>query len=207
MKKMIRLTESDLKKVIRRVVNENIVSDSVLQVEPRRYGEFWVRDTNTWLEFNVSAWIDKGILEGTVTAISDDRRAEQMENSGVFLKMCLSAILDEEPQNIDGFDKYIEEETEDGWNDYETALDALKLQLNVTADTLEKYNKRIADAIDLSDGADDFSYDMSMNVKPTRSRKSIQESFNNRKKRVHLTESDLHRIVKESVKSVLKNTF
>lgn len=132
---------------LKRTRNKSRISDSwlldemCLQVSPKHYGKFWLRDTNSWLEFRANAYIimgDTATYEVDVDCISDDRRAGQLCYSEDFIRMCKGAILDEYPENIDGFDDLVEE------YGYDDAIDCLSAQVD-SVDTYSKYNKRFSE--------------------------------------------------------------
>ena len=108
-KQIIRLTEGDLHRIVKESVNkvlrESILDEIDLQVEPQRYGKFWLRDTNTWIEFTAEVWVNKTHLECNV--YSDDAKGNQLCNSKKFTDECLYAIIDSGYEdNIDGFQEY-----------------------------------------------------------------------------------------------------
>ena len=150
-KKRVRLTESHLRKiltesVIKILIENHIINNLCLQVEPKRYGEFWIRDVNTWLTFHADAWIDRGMMELNVESDCDDKRAMQLCDSPEFQELCKSAILSDEPQNIEGFQEYVD--GSDSWNQ---AIEELENTIKYQADTLRKRNKREHEAIMASD--------------------------------------------------------
>jgi hypothetical protein len=140
MKRTIHLKESELKRMIaesvKRVLRENLMDDISFMVERKRYGEFWLRDINSWIEFNANAWIENGKVMCSVD--SEDKRGSQMCNSQSFNDMCASAILQEYPQNIDGFQEFVEE-----IGDYDEAINELENSLENHADTYTAYNRRV----------------------------------------------------------------
>ena len=125
-KKLIRLTESDLHKIVKesvhKILKESILDNMDLQVDRKRYGKFWLRDKNTWIEFNAEAWIEDGRVMCNVD--SDDRRGSQMCNSESFRNMCAREILETFPRDIPGFQEYIDDEMYEGI-DYDVAYDKL----------------------------------------------------------------------------------
>ena len=155
MKHTIKLNESDLHRIIKesvnRILKESIMDNLNLQVEPKKYGEFWLRDTNTWIEFNADAWIEDGRVMCSVD--SDDRRGYQMCNSESFIDMCASAILQEYPQNISGIQEYV-----DKIGDYDEAINQLESSLSAHADTYTAYNNRVKQNIKDSGDASSLRY-------------------------------------------------
>ena len=150
-KKLIRLTESDLHRIVRmsvnRVLNEsNIIDDMCLMVGKGRYGEFDIRDTEHFIDFSVYACIENGRVE-LYNFSSDDKRIDQLSDNETFNDMVISAILDEEPQHIEGLDEFIE----DGdFYSFEEAIEDLKSVLSTDADTYTKYNERMRRNTELS---------------------------------------------------------
>ena len=129
-KKLIRLTESDLHKIVKESVNkilrESILSEIDLQVEPQRYGEFWLRDKNTWIEFTAEVWVDRTHLECNVYSNGDDARGEQLTNSKEFVDECLHAIINSGYEdNIEGIQEYLDMYAEKGI-DYDEAIHQLE---------------------------------------------------------------------------------
>ena len=129
-KKFIRLTESDLHKIVKESVNkilrESILSEIDLQVEPQRYGEFWLRDKNTWIEFTAEVWVDRTHLECNVYSNGDDARGEQLTNSKEFVDECLHAIINSGYEdNIEGIQEYLDMYAEKGI-DYDEAIHQLE---------------------------------------------------------------------------------
>ena len=127
MRRTIRLNESELRQMIsesvRRVLRESILSELDLQIEPQRYGEFWVRDKNSWIEFTAEVWVEKAHLECNVD--SSDVRGEQMCNSKDFIRTLLHTILNSEyANNIEGLQEYIDEEYEE-IGDYDEIISQL----------------------------------------------------------------------------------
>lgn len=155
-RKVVRLTENDLHRIVKNSVNRilresymahnkskrlnesQILDNLCLQVEPDRYGEFSIRDTNSWLQFGAEAYISHGKLEVSVGSDCDDARADQLCNSDAFNQMCASAILSDSPDNIRGFQEFA-----DDLGDWDEAIEDLRQQLDYEADTIEKKNERI----------------------------------------------------------------
>ena len=129
-KKLIRLTEGDLHRIVKQSVNkilrESILSEIDLQVEPQRYGEFWLRDKNTWIEFTAEVWVDRTHLECNVYSNGDDARGEQLTNSKEFVDECLYAIINSGYEdNIEGIQEYLDMYAEKGV-DYDEAMHQLE---------------------------------------------------------------------------------
>ena len=117
-KQIIRLTESDLHRIVKesvkKVLRESILDEIDLQVEPQRYGQFWLRDKNTWIEFTAEVWVDRAHLECIVD--SNDARGKQMCNSKDFIRTILHTILRSDSRtmnNIQGLQEFIDEEYEE----------------------------------------------------------------------------------------------
>ena len=115
-KQIIRLTEGDLHRIVKESVNkvlrESILDEIDLQVEPKRYGTFWLRDKNTWIEFTAEVWVNKAHLECNID--SNDVRGQQMCNSKDFIRTCLHTILRSRyANNIQGLQEYVDEEYEE----------------------------------------------------------------------------------------------
>lgn len=144
MRRRIRLTEGDLHRIVKesvnRILQESIMDNMCFQVEEGRYGDFFLWDINhPNFEFTAEAWIEDGHLMCNVS--SDNPIGKQMCDSEKFEKMCASAILQECPGNIRGFDRFIEN---GDFMSYDEAISDLKDDLNYDADTYTKYNKRFA---------------------------------------------------------------
>ena len=143
-KTRIRITESDLHWIVKESVNRvlkesNIIDDMTFMVQKGRYGEFDIRDTEHFIDFSVYACIENGRVE-LYNFSSDDKRIDQLSNSQTFNDMVIYAILDEEPQNIEGLDEFIEN---GDFYSFEEAIEDLKSVLSTDADTYTKYNERM----------------------------------------------------------------
>lgn len=148
---VVRLTESQLHNIIaesvKKVLKEaNIIDGMCFMVGKGRYGEFDIRDTEHFIDFSVYACIENGRVE-LYNFSSDDKRIEQLSNSKTFNDMVISAILDEEPQNIAGLNEFIEE---GGFYSFEEAIEDLKGALSAEAYTYTQYNKEMRKNIDAS---------------------------------------------------------
>ena len=96
-----------------------------------RYGEFDIRDTEHLIDFSVYACTENGRVE-LYNFSSNDKRIDQLSNSKTFNDMVISAILDEEPENIEGLDEFIEN---GDFFSFDEAIEDLKSVLSTDADT------------------------------------------------------------------------
>lgn len=147
-----RINETKLRKIInesiRRVLNENQILDKmILQVQPERFGEFWVRDTNSGMEFDVVIAVDNNALFDYDIIPSEknwDKRSMQLCKSKDFQNMVGKTIVDEYPDKIHGFEEFMDMNE----YDYNTAISILKKQFNdISVQTDTKYQKNSREAI------------------------------------------------------------
>lgn len=109
-----------------KILRESILSDIDLIVEPIRYGEFWLRDKNTWIEFTAFVWVNGTHLECNVYSQGDDARGEQLTNSKEFVDKCLYTILNSGYASIiDGIQEYLDKCYDKGI-DYDEAIRQLE---------------------------------------------------------------------------------
>ena len=83
-KKLIRLTESDLHRIVKESVNKilnetNIIDNMRFMVGKGRYGEFDIRDTEHFIDFSVYACIENWRVE-LYNFSSNDKRIDQLAN-------------------------------------------------------------------------------------------------------------------------------
>lgn len=139
-------------KCVRRILRENQIIDNLcLQVERGRYGEFHLRDTETWLEWNASAWISiNGKIDISLSDYKDSPEADALCDDEIFKEKCKTAILSEYPENIEGFDTFVDEIGD--WNE---ALEIARGNLSFSCDTETGRNARIS--ANMRDSGDFYS--------------------------------------------------
>lgn len=137
--------------------NEYIsLEDITLMVEKGKYsGEFEIKimETSEW--FDVDAWVILG--DGLVDCDFELPSSIDMVEHDEFAHMCVSAILEEYPEHIRGFNKYV---NENGFDSYEEAIEELKsINCGSFVDTYTKYNNRVAANIKASGDAGRLIYE------------------------------------------------
>ena len=85
-----------------------IIDNLCLQVTGWHRDEIKVRDTNTWLEWEVTAWASDGKILVSISEVSDDKRAAQLCNSPAFESIMASTIYQDCPDHIDGYEYGVE---------------------------------------------------------------------------------------------------
>lgn len=148
--------------------NEYIsLEDITLMIERGKYaGEFEIKIIETGDWFDVDAWIllDNGFIDCDFELPSCIDMVEHDE----FAHMCICAILEEYPEHVRGFDKFVNS----GFEYYEEAIEKLKsVNCDSFVDTYTKYNNRVASNIKASGDAGRLTYE---GVK--RSGKKLNES-------------------------------
>ena len=142
-----------VRKSLKNFLRESIMDDMIFMVEKGRYGEFYLTDINTHLEFMADVWIDNGEIFCNVESVSDDRRSQQICDSEEFEAKCASAILQEEPNNIKGFDEFVDE-----IGNYKEAIQILNDTLDGESDTYTKLNQRWRDNVEMAGDASSLRY-------------------------------------------------
>ena len=137
--------------------NEYIsLEDITLMVEKGKYaGEFEIKimETSEW--FDADAWIllDNGFIDIDFELPSCIDMVEHDE----FAHMCISAILEEYPEHVRGFDRFA---NENEFDSFEEVIEELKaVNGGSFVDTYTKYNNRVASNIKASGDAGRLTYE------------------------------------------------
>ena len=137
--------------------NEYIsLEDITLMVERGKYaGEFEIGIMDTGIWFDADAWIllDNGFIDIDFELPSCIDMVEHDE----FAHMCISAILEEYPEHVRGFDRFA---NENEFDDMEEVIEELKsVNGGSFVDTYTKYNNRVASNIKASGDAGRLTYE------------------------------------------------
>ena len=137
--------------------NEYIsLEDITLMVERGKYsGEFEIKimETSEW--FDIDAWVL--LNDGLVDCDFELPSSIDMVEHDEFAHMCISAILEEYPEHVRGFNKYV---NENGFDSYEEAIEELKsINCGSFVDTYTKYNNRVEANIKASGDAGRLTYE------------------------------------------------
>ena len=132
------------------------LEDITLMVERGKYaGEFEIGIMDTGIWFDADAWIllDNGFIDIDFELPSCIDMVEHDE----FAHMCISAILEEYPEHVRGFDRFA---NENEFDDMEEVIEELKsVNGGSFVDTYTKYNNRVAANIKASGDAGRLTYE------------------------------------------------
>lgn len=151
------------------------LEDITLMVERGKYaGEFEIGIMDTGIWFDADAWIllDNGFIDIDFELPSCIDMVEHDE----FAHMCISAILEEYPEHVRGFDRFVNS----GFEYYEEAIEELKsVNGGSFVDTYTKYNNRVASNIKASGDAGRLTYEgISRRCKGRRINESVMSANN-----------------------------
>ena len=88
----------------------NILDNICLQVTGWHRFDVNLRDTNSWLEWTASAYVENNKIHVSVCDNCEDARAEQISNSLEFKDIVANTILQDCPEQIEGYEYGVEYE-------------------------------------------------------------------------------------------------